>query len=118
MRSLVKPLTLILGAVLAIIGLLGFFMDSPLFGLFEVDQLHNIIHVASGVVGLLAAAMGFSASRAFLVIFGLVYGAVAVVGFVQGDTVLNLMDVNGADNWLHIGIAAACLIVGLGAKRK
>ncbi len=115
MGSLVTPLTRILGVVLLVVGLLGFVMPSPLLGIFETDTLHNIIHLASGLIGLLVAG-NRGMARMFLIIFGLVYGVVAVAGYVQGTTVLGLIAVNTADNLLHAAIAAVCLVVGFGSK--
>ncbi len=115
MGSLVTLLTRVLGIVLVAVGVLGFLMPSPLLGIFEVDTMHNIIHVASGAIALVVAGT-YAMSRMYLIIFGVVYGIVAIAGFVQGDTVLGLIGVNMADNLLHTGIAAACLIVGMGSK--
>lgn len=117
MGQLIKPLAWILGIVLAAVGLLGFFMD-PILGIFEVDTLHNIIHIASGLAGIIAASMGIAAARMYLVIFGLVYAIVTVVGFMQGNTVLNLIEVNQADNFLHLAIAAVCLVVGFSGNKQ
>ena len=115
MGTLVSPLTRLLGVVLVVVGLLGFVMSSPLLGIFEVDTLHNIIHLASGAIALVVGG-NYGMAKMYLIIFGLIYGAVAVVGFVQGSTVLGLIGVNMADNVLHLGIAAACLVVGFGSK--
>jgi hypothetical protein len=47
-------------------------------------------------------------------IFGLVYAAVAIMGFLKpGDTMLlGLISNNTADTWLHVGIAAVSLLLG------
>lgn len=100
MGNVVKPVTMLLGAVLLIVGILGFFMSSPLLGIFAVDPLHNIIHIASGVIGL-AVAGNMAYARVYLIVFGLVYLLVAAVGYVQQTTVLGLIAVNMADNYLH-----------------
>ncbi len=115
--SLAKNFALLLGAVLTIVGILGFVLPSPLLGYFEVDTIHNVIHILSGVIGLWAAMSGPSAAKTYLIVFGLVYGLVAVLGFMNGENVLNLIGVNAADNWLHTVIAAACLVIGASAKR-
>lgn len=115
MNSLVKPLTLILGIVLTLIGLAGFFVSGELL-VFEVDSVHNLIHLASGIVALLIVKYAAFA-RLYLIVFGFVYGAVALVGFVTGD-ILGLFSVNDADNYLHTAIAVVCLAVGLGSGRK
>lgn len=115
MSSLVRPFIRILGVILAIIGLMGFFMESPLLGIFEVDMVHNIIHLASGAIAILVGG-NQNMSRVFLIIFGLVYGVVAVTGFMQETTVFNIFVVNMADNILHAAIAASCLVVGFGSR--
>ena len=117
MGALVRPVTWLLGIVLLVVGLLGFFMSSPLLGIFETDSLHNIIHVASGALGLIMINMGDAMGRTFLILFGFVYLVVALIGYVQGNTVLGLIGVNAADNMLHILIAAVCLVIGFGSKK-
>ncbi len=117
MSMLVKPLTWILGLVLLLVGIIGFFMPSPLFGLFDVDTTHNVVHILSGVVGLWAASTGYQYSRLFLMVFGLVYGLVAVLGFMSGS-VLGLFMVNMNDNYLHAAIAAVCLVTAFGSHKS
>jgi hypothetical protein len=116
MTPFVKLLTRVLGVVLLLIGVAGFFTGDMLLW-FEVDATHNIVHILSGVVAL-AAAGTYSYSRMFLIVFGLVYGAVAVVGFAMGGDIFGLFHANMADNYLHTGIAAACLLVGFGSKSR
>ena len=118
MDALVRPVTWLLGLVFLAVGLLGFVMPSPLLGYFEVDSLHSIIHLASGAVAVVAVLSGKSAARMFLMVFGAVYLAVAMLGYIQGNTVLGLIDVNFADNVLHAAIAAVCLIIGHGSKAR
>lgn len=116
MNLLVKPLTGILGLVLTLAGIAGFFVPGMLL-IFEVDTLHNIVHLASGLIGLFAFNSSQSASRMFLVLFGLVYAAVTVIGFLMGGDIFGLFMVNMADNYLHLAIAAVCLIVGFGSGK-
>ena len=116
MNLLVKPLTGILGLVLVIVGIAGFFVPGMLL-MFEVDTIHNVVHLASGLIGLFAFNSSQSYSRMYLIIFGLVYGVVTVVGFAMGGDILGLFHVNDADNYLHLAIAAACLVVGFGSGK-
>lgn len=116
MGTLVRPLTWLLGIVLLVVGILGFFMPSPLLGIFETDMRHNLVHVVSGVAGLLLVNMGQAMARMFLIVFGIVYLIVAVVGYVQETTVLGIIGVNMADNILHAVIAALCLVVGFSSR--
>jgi hypothetical protein len=115
MSMLVKPVTGLLGLVLTILGIAGFFTSGMLFG-FQVDTIHNIVHLVSGLVGLYAFNASQSSSRTYLIVFGLIYALVTVIGFAMGGDILGLFMVNGADNYLHLVIAAVALIVGFGGK--
>ncbi len=116
MNSLTKTVTWVLSVVLILVGLLGFVQD-PILGIFEVDNIHNIVHLLSGIVGLLAVSSGESYARLYLIIFGIVYALVTILGFVNGGSILGLFTVNDADNYLHAAIALVCLGVGFGGKK-
>ena len=113
---------LIFGAVLLLIGILGFFVESNFdFGgdtngdkliAFEVNGTHNIVHILSGLLGL-ALWKRRDTARMYALGFGAVYLLVTIIGFAQGDNVLGLIPVNGADNVLHLLIAAAGIAAGL-----
>jgi hypothetical protein len=122
-RSPAQLYALVFGVVLVAVGILGFFYegsfttgdDAPregLLGIFDVNGWHNVVHIASGLVGL-ALAGSYAGARAFALGFGAVYALVALVGFIMGDgeVILGLIPVNTADNVLHLLIAFA----GIGA---
>ena len=117
MKLTTKTAALVFGVVFTAVGVLGFVPaltpDDKLLGLFQVDTLHNIIHLASGLLGLALASMGGAYAKKYLVGFGAVYALVAVVGIAQGDTVLGLIGVNLADNLLHVVLAVGLLGAGL-----
>lgn len=115
MSPFVKIFTKILGIVLVLVGIAGFFVDGYLL-MFEVDTMHNIVHLVTGLLAL-SSSSSYKLSRTFLILFGFVYGVVAIVGFIQGS-VIGLFDVNDADNLLHTAIAAACLLIGFGSKKN
>ncbi len=126
MNNIAKTYANILGAVLTLVGILGFVSPlaphaasaphGALLGLFAVDPIHNIIHLASGIVGLAAAnTAGGAYAKLYAIVFGAVYAVVTIVGFIQGSTVLGLIDVNLADNLLHAAIAIVSLAVGFSA---
>ncbi|HEY4526387.1 MAG TPA: DUF4383 domain-containing protein [Candidatus Paceibacterota bacterium] len=116
---MIRNLAWIFGIVFVAVGVLGFVpgitADGQLLGLFEVDPLHNVIHLVSGLAAI-AAAWGLFAPRLYFQAFGVVYALVTVIGFVQGDTILGLIGVNMADNALHLVIAAAALYIGFAMK--
>ena len=113
---------LLAGISLLLAGIFGFISDSSfdtgdgvqgdLFLGFEVNAIHNLIHVASGLV-LLVASPKRASARAVAIGFGLVYGLVAIIGLIDGEDVLGLIPINSADNLLHIALAALGIITGL-----
>lgn len=112
-----QKLVMWLGVILTLVGILGFIpgitSDSGmLLGIFAVDTLHNVIHLATGILGIIAARMGASQAAMFAKIFGVVYALVTIVGLVQGDTVVGLFGVNMADNILHLLLAILFLYAG------
>ena len=115
--------SLVFGATLLLVGIIGFFVDSS-FGdlgsnvqgddliIFEVNGWHNIVHIASGALGLALAGSAIGA-RGFALGFGAVYLVVAIWGFIAGDNVLfGLIPVNTEDNFLHLAIALTGLAAG------
>lgn len=114
---MLKNLAYVFGVVFLAIGILGFVPaltpDGHLLGIFDVSPLHNVIHIASGLAALIMAS---AAARLYFQVFGVVYGLVTVVGFIQGTTVLGLIGVNLADNLLHLVITAVALYAGFGVK--
>ena len=114
MMSSLRAWALLFGIAFLAGGVLGFVPsvtpNGMLLGIFEVDSMHNYVHILSGVVALLAAASA-SYSRLFFQVFGVLYGIVTIVGFAN-DGDLMIMHVNMADNYLHLGIAAIALYLG------
>ena len=87
--------------------------EGKLLGLFAVNGMHNIIHLATGIVALIVGFTSDSASKIFFQIFGVIYALVAVLGFVQGDQMLlGMVSNNAADTWLHVVIALLALYLG------
>jgi hypothetical protein len=108
-----KTAYLVMGALLLIAGILGFFQN-PLLGLFVVDTLHNLIHVGSGIVTAAVAFRGIAAMRTWGKLFGLFYLVVAIIGaVVPGGDVLGLLHLNIADNLLHLALALFFLYYAL-----
>jgi hypothetical protein len=106
---------IVLGIIFVLLGLLGFFTD-PMLGLFAVNSLHNLIHIASGIV-LLAGAYSSLGSGPALKIIGIVYVLITILGFFltgAGDMLLGVIANNAADNWLHLIFAVVMLVAGFG----
>ncbi len=108
------------GATLLLVGLIGFAVNSDFdtgngiqgddLIIFEVNGIHNLVHIASGLLGL-ALFRRNDTARAYALGFGAVYLLVTIIGFADGKDVLGLIPVNGADNVLHLLIA----LLGIGA---
>jgi hypothetical protein len=113
---------LLAGLSLLLAGILGFFVDASfttgdgidgdrLLSIFEVNGIHNLVHIASGLV-LLAASPKRASAKTVAIAFGLVYSVVTIIGLIDGKDVLGLIPVNPADNVLHIALSALGLIAG------
>lgn len=127
-RTPAQLYALIFGAVLLLIGILGFFV-SPSFAVgeaveankgsllgFEINGWHNVIHLVSGAVGLAMAGNPVSA-RLFALGFGAVYALVAVLGLLTSSPLLGIVPINAADNVLHLLLAVIGIGAGLASSR-
>lgn len=120
---MLKKLSILFGVVFLAVGVLGFVpgittSDNLLLGIFQVGALHNLIHILSGVAALVAGTKSEDYAQLYFRIFGVVYAVVAVVGIIQSDTVLGLIDINLADNLLHVVLAVAILGIGFGVPKS
>jgi hypothetical protein len=81
---------------------------------FQVSILHNVVHLLFGVAGL-AMARTWPGARTFLLGGGVVYLGLWVFGLLVADetTSANFVPLNDADNWLHLGLGAAMLLLGV-----
>lgn len=101
----------IVGAVLLLVGIVGF-LTPDLMGL-HFNTIHSVIHVASGVIGLAAATVGGgSKSRLFAQVFGVVYTIVAVAGFAGIGAIVNLLALDTMYNVVHIAVGVLGLVAG------
>jgi Domain of unknown function (DUF4383) len=118
---MLKIAATIFGAAFLIAGLLGFIPaaapNGMLFGILHINAAHNIVHLLTGAVALFAAYSGVRASQLFFQVFGIIYGLVAILGFMAGDRhILGIIANNLADAWFHVIVAAVSLYLGF-AKR-
>jgi hypothetical protein len=115
-------LALAIGAVYTLVGILGFLVtgldnfaaetDKTLLG-FEVNPLHNLVHLAIGLAGLaLWRRLDTARTYGWLLVAG--YGLAFIYGlFAAGNSDINFLSLNGADNVLHLVSAAAGLAIAL-----
>lgn len=117
-------IALLFGAVLALVGVIGFVpqlvIDDKLLGIFGITPLHNLVHLGSGAIGLLAGY--YAASESYNKYLGVVYLLVFVVGTVGLVLGVNLvvgtgafaLNIGWADNLLHLAVALVLMAVGYG----
>jgi NAD/NADP transhydrogenase beta subunit len=123
-RSPAQLYALIFGAVLTVAGIIGFFYNSDftsdksvrdaVFGILDVNGWHNLVHILTGIIGLVVAS-SYSGSRSYALGFGFIYIIVAVWGFIigSGDSILSIVPVNTEDNFLHLLIGFAGIAAGM-----
>src|SRR5256885_3251493 len=112
---------LLVGAVLVIAGIIGFFYEASfatgdsirtddVFGVLSVNGWHNLVHIAIGALLLIAAG---SAARGAALFVGVLYIVLCILGFIatsnsgigfiaENDTLVRLVPVNNQDNVLHL----------------
>lgn len=114
-----KNLTLIFGIVFVVVGLLGFIGGLGIVGptgIFATNTLHDVVHLLTGIVLILVAVSAPSKSKSALIIFGVVYLLVTIVGFVVGEgEVLGIL-MNSADHYLHLVLTIVLLIGAFASK--
>lgn len=109
-----KSAAILFSIVFIAVGVLGY-VPNPIVGptgIFVTNSIHNLIHIASGIVLLLGVYSSLGSSTALKVV-GVVYGIVAVLGFLMpGDMMLGMVAMNAADRLLHVALAAVILLAG------
>lgn len=124
----------LVGAVFLIVGIVGFIpgfttnvddmtfagndSGAELFGVFQVSILHNLVHLAFGVLGLWAA-RAVGTARLYLVGGGLLYLVLTLYGAViDKGSDANFVPVNTADDWLHLGLGVGMVLLGVAAGAR
>ncbi|HEX2159159.1 MAG TPA: DUF4383 domain-containing protein [Actinomycetes bacterium] len=121
-RHPAQLLALAIGAVYTLVGILGFFVtgfdnfasetNETLLG-FEVNPLHNIVHLVIGLAGL-ALWRRLDTARTYGWLLAAGYGLAFIYGlFAAGNSDINFLSINGADNVLHLVSALAGLAIAL-----
>src|SRR5215207_895429 len=120
---------LLIGGVLTIAGIIGFFYDSSfdtedalttdaVLGILDVNGWHNVVHIVTGLLGL--AAVGYAA-RAYALVLGIVYVVVAIWGFAETTggvgVILDFFPVNTEDNVLHLVLGLTGVAAGAATQK-
>jgi hypothetical protein len=128
-RTLPQILALIFGAVYLLIGIIGFFitgfgdffgnqnatppahMDANLLG-FMINPMHNVVHILIGVAGLVLART-LAGAHAYGWLLAVGYGAAFIYGLIAVGKAWDFLNLNWADNILHLVTAAVGLVIAL-----
>jgi hypothetical protein len=106
----------IFGVVYIAAGLAGFFLGKPLFGLFDVNEVHNVVHIVLGAIliwGMMNTASAILANRWV----GVVLLVLGVLGIFIANP-LNLVPIGGNDVWLHLASGVVLFGVSLMGSRE
>ena len=120
----VQRVAQIFGIVFILVAIVGFITPGGMMmsagdggmmlGMFQVNLLHNIVHLLFGIWGI-AASRSWSGAKQYATIAGAIYLVLAILGFVAPDG-FGLVPLGGNDRWLHVVLAAGLLYFGLTAK--
>ncbi len=113
-----KLVALTVGAVLTLVGLAGFAIGTGDLIIFGINPLHNVVHLLTGLLGVGAAYYaGAQYAKEYNQWLGIVYILVAAAGFIVPGLMLSLLNVNMADNLLHLGLGVVLTGVGFGVDK-
>ena len=121
-RSTVQMAALVFGAIYLAVGIIGFLpflggsvtmTNSKLLGLFNINLLHNLVHVVIGIAGL-AAVTSLPNARRFCQVVGVVLLLLGVLGVFVANP-LGLLYIGGLDIALHLVTGAVLAYFGFAA---
>jgi uncharacterized membrane protein len=129
-----RTVALVVGAAFVLVGIAGFIpgittnydqlqlagheSEAQLLGIFQVSVLHNVLHLLLGGAGL-AMARRTGSAVTYLVVGGLAYLALWVFGLaVDHESSANVIPLDDADNWLHLGLGVGMVGLGLLGQRR
>jgi hypothetical protein len=131
--ALARTAAMVVGAVFALVGVLGFvpgittsydslsfaghLSDAKLLGIFQVSVLHNLVHLLFGVAGI-AMARRTASAVGYLIAGGAVYLLLWLYGLlIDKSSAANFVPVNSADDWLHLVLGLGMIALGVLGRR-
>jgi len=128
-KTVPEILALVFGAVYLLVGIVGFFiagfsdffgnenavppahMDDNLLG-FMLNPMHNVVHILIGVAGLVLART-LAGARTYGWLLAVGYGAAFIYGLIAVGKDWDFLNLNWADNILHLATAVVGLVIAL-----
>jgi len=122
-RTVPEILGLAFGAVYLLVGIVGFFVtgfddffahntEEKLLGIFEINGMHNVVHILIGVAGLVLSRT-LAGARTYGWLLAVGYGAAFIYGLLAIGKDWDFLSINAADNVLHIATALVGLVIAL-----
>ena len=119
-------LALVFGAVYLLVGIIGFFItgfdnfagnaQDEMLLFFMINPLHNIVHIVIGLAGI-ALSRTLAGARTYGWLLAVGYAAAFVYGLIAIGQDWDFLNINAADNVLHIGLTLLALIAALVSRR-
>ncbi len=111
---MLRAFAVLLGIAFIFAGVAGnmpmFVQNGLLFGYVEVDSMHNLIHLITGVIAIMAATR-YALTKLFFKLLGLFYSILGVYGFwSHGDLMITHTNFNG--NVFHLIVGVISLYLG------
>ena len=119
MRSTQKTFAMILGLVLLLVGILGFFAN-PIVGetgIFTTNTTHNVLHLLAGLIGLYVGTKG--KGPGYNGTIGWIGVVLGILGFIPALTAMldQYLMINTAITVLHLVIGIVALLVYYTAEK-
>jgi hypothetical protein len=121
-----QTLGLAFGAIYLLVGIVGFFVtgfdnfagneQDEMLLFFMINPLHNIVHILIGVAGL-ALSRTLSGAKTFGLLLAVGYGLAFVYGVIAVGKDWDILNINWADNILHIASAIVGGAIYAGANK-
>jgi hypothetical protein len=121
-KTVPEILGLAFGAIYLLVGIVGFFITGfgdffahdtgeTLLG-FEINGMHNVVHILIGVAGLVLSRT-LAGARTYGWLLAVGYGAAFIYGLLAINKDWDFLSINAADNVLHILTALVGLVIAL-----
>ncbi len=120
-KTVPEILSLACGAVYLLVGIVGFFITGfdNFFGhtdetllIFDINPAHNVVHILIGIAGLVLGRT-LAGARTYGWLLAVGYGAAFVYGLIAVGEDWDILNINGADNGLHLVTALVGLVIAL-----
>jgi hypothetical protein len=119
-RTLPQTIALAFGAIYLLIGIVGFFVTgfTDFFAhdpaktliIFDINGAHNVVHILIGVAGLLLART-LAGARTYGWLLAAGYGAAFLYGLFAVGQDWDFLNLNWADNILHLATAVVGVVI-------